>query len=93
MQNPANGFPARLLDQDSKPRTVPAPFMMQGDDENEIQVQFVPHLTSPEDLEHHIIQAYRNYDDYISRDLRQEELEDLTARVKDLMEQAIPLFS
>ena len=80
------------LEQDSNPNTVPAPFMMQGDDENEFQVQFVPHMTSPEDLEHHIIQAYRSYDDTIPKDLRQEELGNLTAKVKDLMEQAIPFF-
>ena len=80
------------LEGENTPRTLPAPFVMHGQDANELRVEFVPHLTDPQDLEKSIIQAYGDPSEYMTTEEDQEYMEELTRRVKNLIEQLPPVF-
>ena len=89
MQPPGSVWPVSTitleftLDGETEPHSVPAPFLMHGEDLDELQIQFVPSMVSPEDLERYINQAYLDSFLYFNRD----EAEVFAQEVRKIMAQ------
>ena len=78
------------LDGEPADRTVEAPFVMYEEDDEQIKVEYVPNRTNRQELQESIIRAYRCYSDYTRKQFIEENLEELTAKVTDLMDGTTP---
>ena len=71
------------LDGDDQYNSVPAPFVFHGNDLDDMEVDFVPHRTSPEDLATHMVRAYQEYLGH--NQFQREETERVTKAINNLV--------
>ena len=71
------------LDGDDEYSSVPAPFAFHGNDIEDMEVDFVPHRTSPEDLVTHMVRAYQEYLGH--NEFQREETDRVTKAINNLV--------